>query len=570
MSELAQFEALLKQAMGLNAKSVGLAMIERAVRERCAVNGVLDIAAYWRQVKESPAELQELIELVVVPETWFFRNGEAFKALAQLAVSHTLRLDRRLRILSLPCSTGEEPYSMAMALLDAGVSPTRFHIDALDISACCIAMAQRATYGMNSFRGKDLEFRDRHFVAVGERYALAETVRSNVRFRQGNLFEPALLADVSGYDFIFCRNVLIYFGDAEQARAVSVLDRLLSETGMLFVGPSEGGVLFREKMVSANLPLAFAFRKTAPAPASQTNSALSVSRSAESKPDTPARARSAWTPRPGALPARPVYGQAQGQASLAPRRWDVVPASAAVSRDGSDNDPIAVAARLADQGRLREAAEICKRHVQDHGPDAAAFYLLGLVSDAAGHHREAREHYRKTLYLDPDHTGSDAELASDAMTQSRVTHGHLRSQVCCALYCLWARRILQGAADAWTEALQTFHALYPEGSEARTELETHVLPPGWESIRGTGTGYVVDCLRSARQCVSEGDTYEQVVKAAVRMGRDTDTTAAVAGGIAGLIHGVEGIPTRWREALRGQALLHPMLQKLLRCAVSCD
>ncbi|RTZ48087.1 chemotaxis protein CheR [Candidimonas sp. SYP-B2681] len=416
MSELAQFETLLKQTMGLNAKSVGLAMIERAVRDRCAVNGALDIAAYWRQVKESPAELQELIELVVVPETWFFRNGEAFKALARLALSHTLRSDRRLRILSLPCSTGEEPYSMAMALLDAGVSSTRFHIDALDISACCIAMAQRATYGMNSFRGKDLEFRDRHFVAVGERYALAETVRSKVRFRRGNLFEPALLADESGYDFIFCRNVLIYFGDAEQAQAVSVLNRLLSETGMLFVGPSEGGVLFREKMVSANLPLAFAFRKTAAAPPSQTNSALPVSRSAESKPDVPARARSAWTPRPGAAPARPVYGQGQGQAqgraSLAPRRSDVVPASAPVSRESSDNDPIAVAARLADQGQLREAAQLCKRHVQDHGPTAAAFYLLGLVSDAAGHHREAREHYRKTLYLDPDHTEALVHLAA--------------------------------------------------------------------------------------------------------------------------------------------------------------
>ncbi|QDE96976.1 ADP-ribosylglycohydrolase family protein [Myxococcus xanthus] len=168
------------------------------------------------------------------------------------------------------------------------------------------------------------------------------------------------------------------------------------------------------------------------------------------------------------------------------------------------------------------------------------------------------------------HSGNDAKLASDAMTQSRVTHGHMRSQVCCALYCLWARRILQGAraSDAWTDAVETFRNLYPEGFEARTELDTHVLPPGWEEIRGTGTGYVVDCLRSARQCVVEHDTYEQVVKAAVRLGRDTDTTAAVAGGIAGLIHGVNGIPARWRESLRGGVLLHPVLQKLLKCAVS--
>ncbi|GHG71893.1 ADP-ribosylglycohydrolase family protein [Comamonas sp. JC664] len=166
------------------------------------------------------------------------------------------------------------------------------------------------------------------------------------------------------------------------------------------------------------------------------------------------------------------------------------------------------------------------------------------------------------------HAGADAELVSDAMTQSRVTHGHPRSQVCCAVYCLWARRILEGATNPWEEALTTFRSLYPEGTEARVELETQVVPPGWEGLRGTGTGYVVDCLRSAWQCVAGGNTYEQVVKAAVRLGRDTDTTAAVAGGIAGLVHGVEGIPARWREALRGQALLHSMLQRLLKCAVS--
>jgi chemotaxis protein methyltransferase WspC len=197
--------------------------------------------------------------------------------------------------------------------------------------------------------------------------------------------------------------VLIYFGDAEQTRAVRVLGRLLNETGVLFVGPSEGGVLFRENMVSANMPLAFAFRKAVPAPASQTINALPPSRSAGSKPDAHATPRSALPLRPAATSARPVRDQARAQALPAPRLPDVVPA---------DNDPIAVATRLADQGRLREAAEICKRHMRDHRPTAAAFYLLGLVSDAAGHHLEAREHYRRTLYLDPDHSEALVHLAA--------------------------------------------------------------------------------------------------------------------------------------------------------------
>ena len=158
------------------------------------------------------------------------------------------------------------------------------------------------------------------------------------------------------------------------------------------------------------------------------------------------------------------------------------------------------------------------------------------------------------------HQGDDAALARDAMLQSRVTHGHMRAQVCCALYCLWARRTLEGSADAWMDAVVTFRALYPEGLEQREELEWAVRPDS--PVPGRGSGYVVDCLRSARDCFARGP-YERVVKAAISLGHDTDTTAAVAGGIAGLRDGLQAIPERWRGALRGRELVEPMLEKLL-------
>ena len=186
-----------------------------------------------------------------------------------------------------------------------------------------------------------------------------------------------------------------------------------------------------------------------------------------------------------------------------------------------------------------------------------------LMSGPKGERDNGNGSLMRVLPLALWHKGDDAKLASDAMAQSRVTHGHMRSQVCCALYCLWARRILEGATDPWADALATFRELYPEGFEARTELDTNIARPDAEEPPGAGSGYVVDCLRSARQCVAAGRDYEAVVKAAIRLGHDTDTTAAVAGGIAGLIHGVQGIPERWRTALRGQTLLTPLLDKLL-------
>jgi len=159
------------------------------------------------------------------------------------------------------------------------------------------------------------------------------------------------------------------------------------------------------------------------------------------------------------------------------------------------------------------------------------------------------------------HTGSDEDLVNDAHRQSIVTHAHLRSQVCCALYCLWARCTLEGASDSWTEAVSRLRRIYAEGSKAQEELEWSIRPD--ELIEGEGSGYVVDCLRSARWVLNAGD-YEQVVKAAVALGRDTDTTACVAGGIAGIRDGVQAIPERWRSQLRGKDLYEPELEPLIR------
>lgn len=158
------------------------------------------------------------------------------------------------------------------------------------------------------------------------------------------------------------------------------------------------------------------------------------------------------------------------------------------------------------------------------------------------------------------HRGSDAELVQDAHTQSLVTHGHPRSQVCCALYCLWARRMLYGETDPWTQAVQQLRSIYGNSGPFYDELEQFIYPDN--PLEGKGTGYIVDCLHSARLALQTG-TYEKVVKAAIALGHDTDTTACVAGGIAGIRDGVNAIPTRWRQQLCGQELFEPLLQELL-------
>lgn len=388
-------EARLRREIGLDAASIGSSLIERTIRVRMKLHGLRRIEDYQTLLEHSRAECEELIEAVVVTETWFFRDREPFNAFLQLILGEWLPQNTtgNLRLLSVPCSSGEEPYSLAMALLDAGVPKDRFTIDAVDISTTALARAQRAIYGRNSFRGKDLSFRDRHFVPTKDGYALSSLVQRCVSFRRDNLLDAEFLAGTAPYDFIFCRNLLIYFDRATQTQALAKLHRLLQPEGVLFVGAAELPLVGESGFVSANLPLAFACRKSGSA-----NAAAIAARASNRKP---ARRTTAATTngdfaiaesngKPPGLPARklPASSSAIGEAIT-----------------------LEAARHLADAGKLKEAAAACEAVISSAGPSAQAYYLLGLVSDAGDDAVAAAVFYRKALYLEPEHYEALLHLA---------------------------------------------------------------------------------------------------------------------------------------------------------------
>src|SRR5262249_53683940 len=140
---------------------------------------------------------------------------------------------KRLRILSVPCASGEEPYSIIMALLDAGLQVEQFDVQGADISPRSLARARAAVYGRNSFRGDDLGFRDRFFKQTRDGYALEPRVRDAVRFFEGNLLSAQFLTDSQTYDFVFCRNLLIYLDPVNRARVLNKLAGILAPSGVL-------------------------------------------------------------------------------------------------------------------------------------------------------------------------------------------------------------------------------------------------------------------------------------------------------------------------------------------------
>ncbi|MBR7212553.1 chemotaxis protein CheR [Pseudomonas sp. B2021] len=390
MSNDPRFFAFLKERIGLDVASVGEAIIERAVRQRCQSSQSPSAEAYWQHLQTSHDEQQALIEAVIVPETWFFRYPESFATLARLAQARLAEINqmRALRILSLPCSTGEEPYSIAMALLDAGLAPHQFKVQGMDVSPLSVERARRGVYGKNSFRGADLEFRDRHFTEDAGSYRIADRVREQVRLQVGNLLDPALLANEPTYDFVFCRNLLIYFDQPTQKQVFDVLKALTHVDGVLFIGPAEGSLLGRHGMRSIGVPQSFAFsRHVEPTP-----------------PPAPL-----VKPTPAPLPQRraaPIPLKPRPFSTVSPR----VPPVKGVPTDAGDL--LSQIATLANEGKSAEARAACERYLSSHPPAAQVFYWLGLLSDVAGSALEAQGYYRKALYLEPQHPQALMHLAA--------------------------------------------------------------------------------------------------------------------------------------------------------------
>ncbi len=218
---------------------------------------------YLACLRSSLKEREKLIEEVVIPETWFFRNQESYVYLCQYLKNEWVpeNKDKTLHVLSVPCSTGEEPYSIAMSLMDSGIDGIRIQIEAVDISTAAVLKAKTASYGSRSFRGVDLAFRDRYFDMEGNAYVLKESVKQMVRFSTDNLLRKGFATERDPYDVIFCRNLLIYLSQEAKREALAVLKKLLTREGILFLGHAERQAAVEQGFAGIHQPGVFACRK---------------------------------------------------------------------------------------------------------------------------------------------------------------------------------------------------------------------------------------------------------------------------------------------------------------------
>lgn len=380
---LTEIEQLLYQKIGLDSSSIGPHAINKAIDTRMTTCNTSNIEDYCKLLKKDINELKELIDEVVIPETWFFRNNDPFKMLVKFAREEWLPKNSTtpLRILSAPCATGEEPYSISIALIDAGLTPSQFHIDAIDISQRNLEACKKAQYREYSFRDVDPRIRDRFFRKRDRHYQLDILVRATVNFRQASILDPNIVYTRMPYDVVFCRNLLIYFDQATQQETRKMLSRLLKDDGILFVGHAETGGFIKDWSPSRRYPKAFALRKTI-----ETNLIRTVSKKKHGT--SPVISKLTNTRRPRLNPENKPYSSPNHEQALDKTIINTLPT-------------LSEAEALANNGDFIAAETICLQCLQADKQNAQAYYLLAMVQLGTGKPNTAVNYLKKVIYLQP-------------------------------------------------------------------------------------------------------------------------------------------------------------------------
>lgn len=386
MISQADFFEILERRTGLTLESLGgERSLLLAIRRSMEAAGFIR-EEQWREAALHSTRLwDDFVHEVIVPETFLFRYPESFQAL-----SHWLAQEghRYLRVLCLPCSTGEEAYSLAMTLAEAGLAWDQFSILAIDIDARSIQDAEKGEYFRSSaIRNAMAAEHGKYWKELpGGGFAVAPDLRRSITFRVLNLWDLSPEGEV--FDVIFCRNLLIYFSEANQSAALEKLGRLLTQGGLLFLGPAEVPVAGKLGWVSAGYSMAFACRK------------------AVEKSSLPARlSRRSVASSKLALPVVPAQRPAAKTAPTA-----VKAASVSLSDIRT----------LADRGKAKEAQMALQDYLKTSPNDVDALVLDGVLSENRGDNQRAEANFRQAIYLKPDQTEAMAHLALLLEADGRV------------------------------------------------------------------------------------------------------------------------------------------------------
>ncbi len=394
------FKQILKYEIGLDADSVGEATIKKFLGQRMRACKLENIEEYCQLLSNNDTELAALLETAVIPETWFFRDARPFNVILNSLQKNAQTFQNRpCTILSIPCSTGEEPYSIAMHLLQAGIPARNFKIKAVDISQRALDIAQQGYYGKNSFRGQIYQpYLSQYFTPQYDQYSIQDKVRQCVTFHRVNLLDNRTLPYDQYFDFVLCRNLLIYFDISSKLEAFKNIHRMLKDDGMLFIGHAEFGAVPRDLFTNIGAELAFGLTKFLP------GTSIPIKPAVHTLNNTP-------EPPPYFIPEKAIIKTKPAFSDFIPLPVQPIVNPDHVITHVNKSNLLEQAQLFADQGNLQNAEECCLRYMEEHGENCDSLFLLALINGSSGQHKMAEKLYRKALYLDPKHYQSLIHLS---------------------------------------------------------------------------------------------------------------------------------------------------------------
>ena len=423
---LSDLSECLAGKMGLRFSRERWAELERGIGDAASEFGIADVSTCIRWLLSEPLQKRQveiLASHLTVGETYFFREKRSFEVLQEHVLPMLLRArsqsDAPIRIWSAGCSTGEEPYSIAMVIdrLIPDAANRNISIFATDINPRFIQRAEEGRFSQWSFRGMPPGFQERYFERRKDgRFEIDPQVRRMVRFSYLNLAQdvyPSLANNTQAMDIIFCRNVLIYFGAEQAKQLVGNLKRCLVDGGWLFTGATETSSGLFSAYTTAQFPGVFLYRR-------------SDGRAARSVTVTPppsvaihtavlTAVMSQTTPREPLGTDRGVWGVA-GEVSQQPQP---VFLSQALQPSRADWEA-AMARACANEGKLDEATRWCERAIVTDKLNPALYYLLATIAMEDGQREVATQALGRALYLDPQFVLAHFTLANLFLAQGRT------------------------------------------------------------------------------------------------------------------------------------------------------
>ena len=432
------FQKLLIEASGLRFDEGRNQVLQHALWQRLQHRGYDSYREYYNLLKFHPEgrlEIRELLDLVTIGETYFFRNRAQFDVLMRFVLPEIIQRkvdsgDKCIRAWSAGCSRGDEAYSIAMAMMEVLPSFEEWRISILgtDINRRGLACSEKAVYGEKDIGHLPKKYLEKYFKSQGSTYLMRDDVKELVGFEYHNLArDPYLHETMQNVDIIFCRNVIIYFDSQATQRVIENFYNCLALDGYLFLGHTETLWQITNRVERVEFPQTFIYKKrlgpvqedaTKPFMAVPEINIENLTLSAEpirtfgaggvtSVEETGTEQRSFPQGSGRGLQEKPEHSdQVEDSTLRVDKPSDVAFLPSPDNMAAQDKNHIltrlAKATILANEAKYKEAADILGKIVEADNLSVEAYYLLGVLSYKNGDFKEAEAQFRKVIYVTPD------------------------------------------------------------------------------------------------------------------------------------------------------------------------